>query len=136
RSPRARSLFRSAASGLLAGTALSASREPCATRLHNRIPAHPSSSPALRVPALSSSPPASTPVSPVAADAHVSTSGNRPFFWIPESVAPGTHQTISSFQVANTALPALRTDIFRVPQTWYLSPLPCAAPRRESHRFW
>src|SRR5438552_8942772 len=126
-------ISQSAPSPPLTGTRLIASPEPSATTLHNQTPTHPSSSPALPVPALSSSPPASTPVSPVAADAHVSTSGNRPFFWIPESVAPGTHQTISSFQVANTVQPALRTDIFRVPQIGYLSPLPCAAPRRESH---
>src|SRR5437870_3762643 len=39
---------------------------------------------------------------PAAAGAHELTSGNKPSFAIPESAAPGTHQTISGPPVAST----------------------------------
>src|SRR5438552_2269798 len=92
--------------------------------------------PALPAPVLLSSPPASVHVSLAAADARELTSSNRPSFSIPESASPGTHQTTSTSLGASTARPALRTDIFPIPQTWYLSPPLCAAPRPISHRFW
>src|SRR5437773_3386911 len=132
----ARFLSRSAPALPHAGTRLSEARELCATRLHNRSPAHPAFLPALLIPALSSSPPASVPVSLAAVGARESTSGNMPFFWIPGSAARGTRQKISGSPAASIARPALRTDIVPVPQTWYLSPFPCAAPRPRSHRFW
>src|SRR5947207_4056828 len=131
-----RFLSRSAPFPPHAGTRLLAARELCATRLHSRTPAHPSSSPALPAPALSSNPPALAPVSSAAAGVRESTSGNRPFVWIPETAAPGIHQTTPGSPAASTARPALRTDIVPARQTWYLSPLPCAAPRPRSHQFW
>src|SRR5205807_7412707 len=128
--------FRSAPVPPHAGAALSAARELCATKLHNRTPVHPSSSPASPVPALSSSLLASVRVSLAAADARESTSGSTPFFLIPETASPRTHQMTSASRAASTARSALRTDIFPIPQIWYLSPFPCAAPRPRFHRFW
>src|SRR5437870_13679036 len=132
----ARFLSRSAPFQLRAGTAPSAARELCATRLHNRTPAHPSFLPASLIPVLLSSPPASARVLLVEAGARESTSSSKPSSSIPETAAPETHQRISGSPAASTARPALRTDIVPIPQTGYLSPLPCAAPRPRSHQFW
>src|SRR5438309_8336293 len=112
----ARFLSRSAPFQLRAGTAPSAARELCATRLHNRTPAHPGSAPALPAPVLLSSRPASVRVSPVAAGARELTLGSKPSFLIRQTAARGIRQKISSSLVASTARPALRRDIFPVPQ--------------------
>src|SRR3954468_14618608 len=117
------------------GTLPLAIRGPCATRLHNRIPAHSSVSPISRAPAPSSSQPALTRASRRAVTARGSTSGNRPCAAILGSGAPGIDQTTSASPLANTVPPELHIDISRALQTEYPSRLPCAAPTRGSHQF-
>src|SRR2546425_4365453 len=131
----ARRLFRSAPSRPRAGIVPLGARELCATRLHNRSPAHPCPWPASPTPVLLPNPPASARALLAAAGAHESTSSNKLFFLIPETSARGTRQKISSSPGASTGLPALRTDIFPARQSEYPSPLPCAAPTLRSHRF-
>src|SRR5260370_42319123 len=128
-------LFRSALSRPHAGTLPSAVRELCATRLHNRTPAHRFVLPISPVPAPLSSPLVSVRASPMAADVRGWTLGNMPYALTLEIAAPGTHRRTSASRPASTARRELHTDTFRARQTGCLSPPPCAAPRRGSHRF-
>src|SRR5713101_2845384 len=105
-------LFRSALSRPHAGTVPSAVRELCATRLHNRTPAHRFVLPISPVPAPLSSPLVSVRASPMPADVRGWTLGNRLSFLIPESAAPGNHRRTSASLPASTGLPELHTDTF------------------------